>query len=206
MKRYILITAILLLILSLGSVTAPKAIYTKLQSAYKGISSFQAAVSQTNYYTQMKKSITYSGNLYFTPGRMLMMFTKPQIQRLQIESGKITLYDGMSNTIIKSVVQPQFGRMNPVEVLQIYWGKSTVSVTKEDTKTVSVSLKPNKDPMLKSLSAVINKSSGLVQNLSYIDFSGNSVSYAFSGIKLNSGIAASVWNYSYPKNAQTLQR
>lgn len=206
-KAALLLVLILLAgIVQLSSLTSTKTIYTKLRSVYQGVRSYQANVRQTNYYSQLKKSIVYDGTLYFSGGKMLMMFTKPQVQRLQIEDGKITLFDGMSNTIIKSVVQPQFGRMNPVEVLQVYWTKSAVSVTKEDKASVSVSLKPTKDPMVKSMSAVIGKNTGLVQTLSYTDHSGNSVTYSFSGIKVNGGIPAGVWSYKYPKNAQVIDR
>lgn len=199
-------TIFLLLFCSLSAATSPKAVYGKLQSLYGGLSSFQAGVRQTNYYSQLKKNIVYDGKIYFSPGRMLMHFTKPQIQRLQIENGKLVLFDGMSNTILKSKVQPEFGKMNPVEVLQLYWNKSRVTITKEDKSSVTVSLIPSADPMLKSLSAVILKSSGLVQSLAYADKSGNSVSYAFSGIKLNQGIPAGIWSFSYPKTAQILQQ
>ncbi|HRY83075.1 MAG TPA: outer membrane lipoprotein carrier protein LolA [Candidatus Cloacimonadota bacterium] len=205
MKKYLIFT-LLLLLTSLSAATTPKAVYAKMQGLYGGISSFQSGVRQTNYYSQLKKNIVFDGKLYFTPGRMLMHFTKPQIQRLQIENGKLTLFDGMSNTILKSRVQPEFGKMNPVEVLQLYWNKSRVSITKEDKTTVSVSLIPSADPMLKSLSAVIIKSSGLVQSLAYADRSGNSVSYVFSGIKLNQGLPSGIWSFSYPKTAQILQQ
>lgn len=205
-KHSSLLIAFLLLFLNLNAATTPKAIYATMQSKYGSLSSFQAEVRQSNYYSQLKKNINYDGKIYFASGRLLMHFTKPQIQRLQIENGKLTLFDAMSNTILKSAIQPEFGKMNPVEVLQIYWTKSKVSITKEDNSTVSVSLIPNNDPMIKSLSAVIVKSSGLVQNLSYSDKSGNSVSYAFSGIKLNQAIPAGVWSFTYPKTAQVLQQ
>lgn len=205
MKKYFII-ALFLLVCMLNAATTPKTAYGKMQSLYGGLSSFQAGVRQTNYYSQLKKSIVYDGMIYFSSGRMLMHFTKPQIQRLQIENGKLTLFDQMSNTILKSQVRPEFGKMNPVEVLQLYWTKSKVSVTKEDKSTLSVSLIPQNDSVLKSLSAVIVKSSGLVQSLAYTDRSGNSVTYAFSGIKLNGGIPSSVWSYSYPKSAQILQQ
>jgi len=205
-RHSLLVTIFLLLFCSLSAATAPKAVYAKMQSLYGGLSSFQAGVRQTNYYSQLKKNIVYDGKIYFTPGRMLMHFTKPQIQRLQIENGKLVLFDGMSNTILKSRIQPEFGKMNPVEVLQLYWNKSKVSVTKEDKSSVSVSLIPNSDPMINRLSAVIIKSSGLVQSLAYSDKSGNSVSYAFSGIKLNQGIPAGIWSFTYPKTAQILQQ
>jgi outer membrane lipoprotein-sorting protein len=71
---------------------SPAEVHTKLVNAYNRISSFQAGVSQTNNYSSLKRTITYQGNIYYVPGKMLMHFTRPQIQRLQIDNGKITMY------------------------------------------------------------------------------------------------------------------
>lgn len=181
-------------------------VYARMRTAYKGINTYQAAVTQSNYYPQLKKTIQYTGKMYFSGGRMLMSFDKPHIQRLHIESGKVQLYDSLSNTIFRGTILPQFGRMNPLEILQVYWERSTVSITGTKGENVSVRLVPVKDPMLKSLGAVINKKTGLVQTLSYQDSAGNSVTYAFSKIKLNSSIPAGVWSFTYPKDAQVIER
>jgi outer membrane lipoprotein-sorting protein len=198
MKKLIPLLILTLLGLSLSAISSAD-LYKKLQGAYKGLSSYQANVSQSNYYPQLKKTITYTGKLYFTPGKMLMHFEKPNLQRLHIEAGQVTLYDALSNTIFTSAIQPQYGRMNPLEILQLYWDRSSVKLGKQKGDLVDVTLTPAKDAMLSSLSATINSKNGQVQKLSYKDAGGNTVSYSFSGIKLNGGISASVWKFSYPK-------
>ncbi|HOZ00533.1 MAG TPA: outer membrane lipoprotein carrier protein LolA [Candidatus Syntrophosphaera sp.] len=181
-------------------------LYAKLQSTYKNLSSFQASLQQSNYYPQLKKTITYSGNIYFTPGRMLMSFSKPNIQRLLIQGGQVEMYDAASNTLFRGKVLPEFGRMNPVEILQLYWTKSKLSVLAEDKTSASVKLVPNQDKLVSSLTATLNKNTGVVSKLSYTDKSGNTVTYNFSGIRLNAGIAAGIWNYTYPKGVQTIEQ
>lgn len=206
MKKLLPILAILLFLSASLSAVSSADLYKKLQSAYKGINSYQASVTQSNYYPQLKKTITYTGKMYFTPGRMLMHFEKPNLQRLHIESGKVTLYDGLSNTIFTSDIQPQYGRMNPLEILQLYWDRSSVKLDNQKGDLVDVTLTPAKDAMLSSLSATINAKNGQVQKLSYRDAGGNTVSYSFSGIKLNSSIPASVWKFTYPKDAQRIDQ
>ncbi len=206
MKKLSLLLTILLVIVASLSAISSADLYKKLQSAYKGLSSYQANVSQSNYYPQLKKTITYTGKMYFTPGKMLMHFEKPNLQRLHIEAGKVTLYDALSNTIFTSSIQPQYGRMNPLEILQLYWDRSSVKLVKQKGDLVDVTLTPSKDAMLSSLSATINSKSGQIQKLSYKDAGGNTVSYSFSGIKINGGIAASVWKFSYPKDAQRIDQ
>lgn len=205
MKKSILILLALLAAWTTGCALSSSELYTRLQSAYRNLSTFQASVQQSNYYPQLKKSINYSGRIYFTPGRMLMSFTKPGIQVLKIENGRVELYDASSKTLFQSAVQPQFGKMNPVEILQIYWSKSAVTVTSQSKTAASVKLVPKQDDLVSSLTATLNPASGIVSKLGYTDKSGNSVSYSFSGIKLNGSIPASVWKQSYPQDVQIIR-
>ena len=204
MKKTLLILLAFACLFALQGQTASE-LYSKLQSAYKNISSFQADLQQSNYYPQLKKTVTYSGKIYFTPGRMLMKFTKPSEQYLKIENNRVELYDAASNTLFQSAVQPQFGRMNPVEILQLYWDKSTVSVTSASKNAASVKLVPKQDDLVTSLTATLSPSTGIVSRLGYTDKSGNSVTYSFSSIKQNASIPASVWQVNPPKNVQIIK-
>jgi outer membrane lipoprotein-sorting protein len=60
--------------------------------------------------------------------------------------------------------------------------------------------------MIREIRATISRISGLVQNLSYTESSGNTVTYAFSNIRTNESIPASVWTYRYPADAQVLNQ
>lgn len=206
MKKRVIITALLALLIAGAAATTTAQLYQKLQGAYSGLSSFQASVKQSNYYPQLKKTISYEGMIYFTPGRMLMSFSKPSVQRLYISGGQVELYDAMSNTLFKAPMMARFGRMNPLEILQLYWNKSAVTILGEEKGLVKVKLVPKEDDLISSLTAGINPSTGIVSMLGYADMSGNSVTYSFSGIKTNAGIPASVWGYSYPKDVQTIEQ
>lgn len=206
MKKYLLFLALLGLALASLAATSSSALYAKLRSAYANLESFQADVEQSNYYPQLKKTISYAGKIYFTPGRMLMSFSKPSVQRLKIEDGRVELYDASSNTLFRTDVLPEFGRMNPVEILQLYWTKSSVTVTSEDNNIAGVKLVPAQDDLVSSLAATLNKNSGIVSKLSYTDRSGNAVSYDFSKIKLNGGIPAAVWDFRYPEDVQVVEQ
>ena len=179
-------------------------LYQKLNAKYGKLSTFQASIQQTNYYPQLKKSIVYSGNIWFTPGKMVMRFDKPSLQRLQITNGKVELYDKNSNTLYRSDMLPEFGKMNPVEILQQYWGKSKVSLQGTVKGIATVQLIPKNDPMIKTLNAKIDTKTGIVNQLSYTDSSGNTVTYVFSNIKTNQNIPPAVWKFSYPKNVQVI--
>lgn len=206
MKKISLILSLFLLLYSLAQGITTNELYRKLSSSYSKLSSFQAEVKQDNYYAQIKRSISYQGKLYFTPGRMLMHFSHPNVQRLYISGGSVDLYDAQSKTVFRSQIRPEFGKMNPLEILQHYWGRSKVQITSTKGNLSTVKLSPAKDPMISQLTATVNSKTGMVSNLSYTDASGNKVSYAFTGIKTNAAIPAAVWNFSYPKNVQVVSQ
>ncbi len=206
MKKFSLILSLVLLLCSFLQAISTDELYRKLSGSYSKLSSFQAEVKQDNYYAQIKKSISYQGKLYFTPGRMLMHFSRPNVQRLYISGGSVDLYDAQSKTVFRSTMRPEFGKMNPVEILQHYWLRSTVQITSTKGHLSTVKLSPAKDPMISQLTATVNNQTGLVSNLSYTDAGGNKVSYAFSSIKTNAGIPAAVWNYKYPKDVQVVSQ
>lgn len=182
------------------------ALYTKIASVYSELSSFQAEVKQDNYYAQIKKSISYRGKIYFTRGRMVIRFDKPNFQRLAISGGYVDLYDAQSKTVFRSRMKPEFGKMNPVEILQSYWKKSKVTILDKQGDISKVRLVPFNDPLIASLTASVNTKTGLVQTLGYTDANGNQVDYSFSGIKTNNKIPASIWEYTYPKEVQVVQQ
>lgn len=182
------------------------ALYKKISATYGGFSTFHAQVKQDNYYAQIKKSISYQGVIYFTKGRMVIRFEKPNFQRLAIQNGKVDLYDSQSKTVFRSRIREEFGKMNPVEILQHYWKKSTVSVLDKKANLTNVKLIPFSDPLITSLRATINHKTGLIQSLGYTDASGNKVDYNFSGIKTNTAIPATVWSYTYPDNVKVVEQ
>ena len=206
MKTAKIITLILLLCCNFLFGISSEALYQKIAKTYGSLSSFQAVIKQDNYFAQLDKSITYHGNIYFTKGRMVIRFNKPYFQRLSVSGGIIELYDSQSNTLFRSKMRPEFGKMNPVEILQLYWKKSTVNIQQGKGNLVNVFLKPFDDPVIVSISAVVNSESGIVQSLPWTNRNNDKVTYNFSHIKTNAKIPPSVWQYTYPKDVQVVEQ
>ncbi|MDY0151978.1 MAG: outer membrane lipoprotein carrier protein LolA [Candidatus Cloacimonas sp.] len=199
--------AILFLLAStILSAQSTDALYLKISKVYGEVSSFQAEIKQDNYYAQIKKSISYQGKIFFSKGKMVIRFEKPNFQRLMINGNSVSLYDAQSKTVFRSRMRPEFGKMNPVEILQHYWKKSKVTVLDKQGTLTSVQLIPYSDPLIASLTANISNKTGFVMYLSYTDVRGNKVGYNFSSIKTNAPINASVWNYAYPKDVQMVEQ
>jgi len=58
MKKAIVVSLLLIWSVMLLSITTGE-VYNKVSSFYANLQSFQAKVQQTNYYAQLKKTITY---------------------------------------------------------------------------------------------------------------------------------------------------
>ena len=206
MKTAKIITLILLLCCNFLFGISSEALYQKIAGTYGSLSSFQAVIKQDNYFAQLNKSISYEGNIYFTKGKMVIRYNKPYFQRLSVSGGIVELYDSQSNTVFRSKMRPEFGKMNPVEILQLYWKKSTVNIQQGKGNLVNVFLKPFDDPVIVSISAVVNSESGIVQSLTWTNRNNDKVTYNFSSIKTNAKIPASVWQYTYPKDVQVVEQ
>jgi len=206
MKTAKIITLILLLSCNLLFSISSEALYQKIAGTYGSLSSFQAVIKQDNYFAQLNKSISYEGNIYFTKGKMVIRYNKPYFQRLSVSGGMVELYDSQSKTMFRSKMRPEFGKMNPVEILQLYWKKSTVNIQQGKGNQVNVFLKPFDDPVIVSISAIVNSDSGIVQSLTWTNRNNDKVTYNFSNIKTNAKIPASVWQYTYPKDVQVVEQ
>jgi len=206
MKTAKIITLILLLSCNLLFSISSEALYQKIAGTYGSLSSFQAVIKQDNYFAQLNKSISYEGNIYFTKGKMVIRYNKPYFQRLSVSGGMVELYDSQSKTMFRSKMRPEFGKMNPVEILQLYWKKSTVNIQQGKGNQVNVFLKPFDDPVIVSISARVNSESGIVQSLTWTNRNNDKVTYNFSNIKTNAKIPASVWQYTYPKDVQVVEQ
>lgn len=204
-KIKFLLLFLLLFTFALSALTVEE-IHQKLLSSHQNLKSWQANLSQTNYYAQIKQSSSFEGKIYYQPQKLLIRFEKPYLQRLMISNNSVQLYDAQSSTLLKSTLMPEFERMNPLEILQHYWTKSRVSIVKTDKNRSSISLIPIKDSFMKSLNATIDNKNGTLYELSYRDFSDNTVSYKFSNIKANASIPSSVWEWKLPKDTQIIER
>ncbi|MCB5234119.1 MAG: outer-membrane lipoprotein carrier protein LolA [Candidatus Cloacimonetes bacterium] len=202
MKKIKLVLFILFA-MSLGANTTE--LYQKMNARYQKINSFEADIIQTNHFAAMDKNIEYKGKFYFQKDRLLLSYTKPMRQRLYIANEKAELYEESSKTLFKSAILPEFSQMNPIDILQEYWGKSDVSILSKGKNTTKVQLIPHKDRQFAKITAVLDES-GLARELSYDDKSGNTVHYRFESIKINRGISPDIWKFSYPKDTRVIER
>lgn len=206
MKRInCLLLVLIILNVSLSAIT-PHELRQQINKSYGALKTWQANLTQTNYFRQLDKHITYHGRIYYSGERLLITFDRPHRQRLSIENTRVQLFDSQTNTVFRTSILPEFGKMNPVNILRHYWSLSTVTIPKSDSKTVCVVLIPKSDPMIRQINARIRRSNWIVEQFSYQDSGGNTVTYDFANIRLNAAIPATVWDFRIPADAQVIEQ
>jgi len=180
--------------------------YRKMLDSYGKLTSWQAVISQTNYFTDSKVKLASSGNFYYMKNRIAIRYNKPNEQVLLIQDKKVTIYDKSSNSVIKSQLSSAVQSLNPVEIVSSYWQKSEKKLLPGTEKTSNIQLKHKNDKQIREIIFTSDNQTGYITKLIYNDLQGNSVTIAFTKIVVNKTIPASVWKLNIPKTAQVFER
>jgi outer membrane lipoprotein-sorting protein len=195
----------LIIIISTPLTAKTNANISKLLESYKKLNTWQATLSQTNYYKQSGTSLKSSGSMYFKQGSLAIRYTKPMEQALLVQDGKVTIYDKSANTVLKTRLQSAVQSLNPAEIISAYCQNSTITKLSSRDSVVTYSLKPLKDDNISEIRFSMYAKTGYVQQLTYFDKQQNYVKLEFTKMKVNQPISPSVWKLSLPKNVRVLE-
>jgi outer membrane lipoprotein-sorting protein len=202
------LTLILILLLLCNLVYADKLndSYQQMLKSYAKLNTWQADINQTNYFAQTKAKLVSSGTFYYQKNTVSIRYQKPNEQALLIKDGMVTVYDKSSKTAVKSQLISAVQSLNPVEIVKTYWQKSEKSFLQSKDGIDTISLKPSKDNQVKELIVSLDSKTGYVTKLVYKDNQDNSVSLAFSKMKVNKPIPATAFKLVLPKDVKLIQR
>ncbi len=179
--------------------------YNKMLATYAKVNSWQAAITQSNYFAQSQSTLKSSGTFYFQRGKVAIYYTKPQVQYLLVTDGKVTIYDQAARSAMRSGLLSSVQSLNPVEIVKTYWNASQKSLVQSVQGTTAILLKPKSDKQIKEITVTLQNSTGYVKKLSYRDISGNTVSLSFTSGKVNQAIPKKIWNLPIPKSVKVLE-
>lgn len=202
---------ILLGIVSLLVLTAMPAVtlnehYQKMLSAYAKLNTWQAELSQTNYFKEADTSLKSSGAFYYQKGEVCIRYHKPNEQVLMIRDKRVTVYDKSSNIVVKSALITSVQSLDPVEIVKTYWKSSEKTLSSDTGKQAVISLRPKSDKQIREILVTLDSRTGYVNKLSYTDPQNNSVEIAFTKMQINKPIPASVWKLDLPPGVQVFER
>jgi outer membrane lipoprotein-sorting protein len=179
--------------------------YSSMQKAYSGISTWQAGVTQTNYFVSAKTTLKSQGNCYYKKDNFAIHYTKPSVQAIIVAGGKVTVYDQASKTVLTSALSSSIQSLNPVEIIRSYWQKSDWRLLDSRKNVTHIMLFPKADKQIKEISFILDEVSWLITSLTYKDAQGNTVTLSFDNMKINKPIPAGVWKLNLPKDVRRLE-
>ena len=204
-KTLLMLLAGMLLISALQAVTLDEH-YQNMLSAYGRLNTWQAELSQTNYFSQSKAKLTSNGTFYYQKGAISIRYHKPNEQFLLIKDSLVTIYDKSSNIVVKSGLLSSVQSLDPVEIVKTYWKSADKTLLNSSGKQVVILLKPKSDKQIKEILVTLDSQTSYVNKLSYTDLQGNSVEVAFYKMQINKPIPASAWKLDIPPGAQIIER
>lgn len=183
-------------------------ILSKVQLTYKGVSDLTSDFVQQSYIKGFDAR-NFRGKLYLKkPGQVRWDYTKPVKQAIVINGDRIILYfHEQKQAIIQKVsvhpdAEPAMGLLSNIEK----WDEDFI-ITGQNISGGLARLKliPRKKMMVKEVVAEIDKETSYINKLILYEISGNKVSFNFSGIKINSGINGSLFEFKIPAGTEVLE-
>ena len=189
-----------------GATTAD--ILKKVQATYRDVNDFTADFVQQSY-IQGFDAKNFKGKLYLKkPGLVRWDYIKPVKQNIIINGDTITLYfHEQKQAIIQKVsdhpdAEPAMGLLSNIEKWE---DNFSVKSAEHSSDFFRLKLTPKTMTMVKEVIVEIDKETSYIKKLSLIENSGNKVSFSFSGIKFNSGIKDSLFDFRIPKGTEVLK-
>src|SRR5215470_12694328 len=217
--------ACLLCFLSFSPVSQAQGTYTleqvfaKMDEVAKTFRSTQSDIERTHVTILVNDKDVSSGKFYYVrqgkEPRVRLDLTKPAIQQLLIDKGKLQIY----TPNLKQVQEASLGQhQDKVEMfMAIGFGQSsqdlkknfTVSLGPEEVvdgkKTTVLELQPKNSAMFKSVRMWMDQQKWVSVQIKTTEASGDYMTLKFSNVKINTGIPESVFGLKMPKDVRVIK-
>jgi outer membrane lipoprotein-sorting protein len=215
----------LLLVLSFASFSQAQGSYTleqvyaKIDEVAKTFRTAQADIERTHVTVVVDDKDVSSGKFYYVrrgkEPRLRLELTKPAVQQLVIDNGKLQLYQPS----LKQVQEASIGNhQDKVEmIMALGFGQSsqelkqnfTVSLGAEDTidgkKTTVLLLKPKDSKMFSSIQMWMDQQRWTSVQVKTTEASGDYMIFKFSNVRLNAPVADSMFQLKLPKDVHVIK-
>lgn len=179
--------------------------YNKLLSSYGKLSSWQANINQSNYFSQTDATLSSTGVFYYRKNRVAIRYHQPGEQVLLVRDGKITVYDKSARSAVRTTLTSSLQSLNPAEIVKAYWQQSKKTLVSSSDGNTCISLQPGANSQAREIRFTMKDKSGFINRLSYTDTAGNTVTVRFSGIKVNPSIPDRIWQLNLPKDVKLME-
>jgi len=187
---------------------------TRLQSIYEKTRDFQAGFVQETTVKSIRKTDVEEGIVYFkNPRQMLWDYKKPRAKKLIISAGKAWLYLPQDKTVYTREAEQMFKSEALIKFL------SGIGKLKDDFEIKYASpqavdkngnyvlqLYPReKSASYQYLQMTVAKNDFSILQVSFDDVMGNSTVLKFSGLKINAGLSAKLFQFHPPQGVSVFK-
>ncbi|MBI5756605.1 MAG: outer membrane lipoprotein carrier protein LolA [Nitrospirae bacterium] len=183
-------------------------ILDRLQSTYRDVHDLTADFVQRSSIQGFEEKV-FKGKLYLKKPKLARWdYTKPVKQNIFIKDEKIILYfHEQKQAIVQKAsdhpdAEPAMGLLSNIEKWQ-----DMFTIKGEDIATdfFKMELYPKAMSMVEKVVVEIEKKTSHISKLTLYEKSGNKVSFDFSGIKFNTGLKDSLFDFKIPKGVEVLE-
>lgn len=159
-------------------------IYSRLTDAYDDVVTYQAEFVQHNYWDERQVTLQSEGIISFTQEIFALNYSKPEGQRVIIDSLAYIIDENEKTMIIAPIDE----HINPIDIINRYWNVSRIYITKDTGDLLGINLLPEEDIDVESISVLIRKPGFIIRQVAYEDFDGNLVTFTFENEEINKSI------------------
>jgi len=192
------ISLILLLLISSLYLSADQLddIYNQIIDEYSKISSFEATLSQENYWSEIDRTKSTTGRIYYNTDSLYISYDPPDEQELFVQGNTVIMHDKKSGQAIY-MDKGEFW-IRPLGIIKSYWNESEKQLLPVQDDFIMLLIKRADEEIIISLK------SGLITSLLITDKENNSVKYQFLDEKINSEFPKGIFIPKFPKNTNII--
>ena len=192
MKKTILIIYLIFCIIALTA-----NILENISAKYSNISSFEADISQTNFFSQIDYTLESQGKIFIFHNSFVIEYLSPIYQFIKIENEIVTMYSQQENTAIVTSNASAFNNITSL-FTEILTNKFVAGEVKNGLHEYTVL--ENFDS-ISNMKIFINENTNLLEKISYSDTEDNIVTINISNQVFNEALSKSIESFVIPENA-----
>ncbi len=181
-------------------------LYQELMQVYDDISTFQADIEQTSYYSEIDYTNISEGKIFHNPEKILIEYSSPKVEKITLVDDVVKIYQEEADRLIMTYADSSFVSLNMKYLIERIWNDDLIEVTESVTNyIVKVKLtEANAIANIEDIEFSIDKKDMLVRKVKYKDSSNNEVEVLFSNILLNMPIRDELWEIKTTEDTQII--
>ncbi|MDP8221566.1 MAG: outer-membrane lipoprotein carrier protein LolA [Candidatus Stygibacter frigidus] len=171
-------------------------IYNQIIDEYSKIASFEATLNQENYWSEIDRTKSTSGEIYYNTDSLYISYDPPDEQELFIQGNSVIMHDKKSGQAIY-MDKGEF-LIRPLDIIKSYWNDSEKQIisTQDDFIQLLI-VRPDEE-------IKISLKSGLITSLLISDKDKNYVKYQFQDEKINPKLPKGIFVPVFPENTNII--